>query len=350
MPAEGLRLFAVLSGGHPTLPRAEVQAILEAEGLPYTMLGEKPCLLRFKGPWKALEAIRFRAAYTRLCGVELFTCEAQPAEILKKCREASFEELVQPGGSFAVRVRRICGAEKFKEALMLEREIGAIIWRRIPGLKVDLRSPSKLFLGLKLKDGSFLFGFSSWKVSTKEFSARKPSRKPFSHPSTLQPKLARCMVNLSRVKRGGLLFDPFCGTGTILVEAGLMGVETLGGDLQERMVAGARLNLKYYKVERCHLMVADALCPPLRKVDAVATDPPYGRSASTVGRPLKGLLEGFLSAAAELLPRHGCLCMASPLEAEVSFMAEKVGFKVLEEHAIHVHKSLTRLVSVLKLG
>ncbi|MHC1589721.1 MAG: THUMP domain-containing protein [Candidatus Hecatellaceae archaeon] len=344
-----MRLFTVLSGEHPTLPAAEVRAILKAESVPYREVGELPCLLRFEASQRALEAIKLRAAYSRLCGIEIFSCKAEDGEILEKCRETPFEDFISPGESFAVRVRRVCGAEKVENPLELERSIGAIIWRRVKGLKVDLKTPGKLFLGLTLKNGSFLFGVSLWQVPLKDFSARKPARKPFSHPSTLQPKFARCMVNLSRVKRGGVLYDPFCGTGTILVEAGLIGVKPLGVDLQAGMVMGARENLLHYRVGSFLLTVADALHPPVRLVNAIATDPPYGRSASTAGRSLKELLEGFLAASAEILSDDGFLCMASPLEAGVPAMAENLGFKTVEEHAIHIHRSLTRLVVVLRL-
>jgi tRNA (guanine10-N2)-dimethyltransferase len=81
----------------------------------------------------------------------------------------------------------------------------------------------------------------------------------------------------------------------------------------------------------------------------LATDPPYGRSASTAGRELKGLLEGFLAASAEILSGKSCLCMASPIEVGVPAMAEGLGFKTLEEHVIHIHRSLIRLVVVLRL-
>ncbi|RLI26205.1 MAG: hypothetical protein DRO52_02880 [Candidatus Hecatellales archaeon] len=339
----------MLSGEHPTLPSAEVKAILEAESLPYRVVEEKPCLLRLEAQREAVEAVWRRAAYSRLSGIELFTCRAEAEEILRNCRETAFEDFIGEGESFAVRVRRVCGAARVKEAPELEREIGAIILRRVKGLKVNLKAPGKVFLGLRLRDGSFLFGFSSWQIPVKEFSARRPGRKPFSHPSTLQPKFARCMVNLARARRGEILYDPFCGTGTILVEAGLIGVKPVGGDLQARMVKGARLNLKHYGVEDYDLMVADALLPPVRGIKAVATDPPYGRSASTAGRSLSQLLEGFLAASAEILSRGAYLCMASPVEAGLPALAEAQGFKTVEEHAVHVHGGLTRLVAVLRL-
>ena len=342
------KLFARLSGEHPTLPYAEAKAILEAEFIPFKVLEETPCLLRFEASSRALKALAERAAYCKACGFELFTCQTVEGEILRKMEEVPFERLVGEGESFAVRIRRVCGAPVNLDVPRLEAKLGAAIWRKVENPKVNPSSPDRLFLGLLLPDGRFLFSLCEAEIPSKSFSERKPTRKPFSHPSTLQPKLARCMVNLARARRGGILLDPFCGTGSILLEASLIGVEALGGDLQPRMVHGAKLNVEYFHAEGVHLFVADAAKPPLQKVDFIATDPPYGRSATTGGKPLLSLLESFLTAASELLSKDGWLCMASPAGVEVEELAGKLGFKLVESHAIHVHKSLTRLVLVFK--
>lgn len=68
----------------------------------------------------------------------------------------------------------------------------------------------------------------------------------------LPPKLALMMVNLSRNKEGELpnrIWDPFCGTGTVLVEAKRMGVECLGSDLNPKMVSASRRNLRHFFAE-----------------------------------------------------------------------------------------------------
>jgi len=62
----------------------------------------------------------------------------------------------------------------------------------------------------------------------------------------LPPKLALMMVNLGCgdvQSPDTAVYDPFCGTGTVLVEAGLLGHGALGSDLDPRMVAAAETNL-----------------------------------------------------------------------------------------------------------
>ena len=83
----------------------------------------------------------------------------------------------------------------------------------------------------------------------------------------LPPKLAQTMINLARgacqLTRPTNLLDPFCGTGVILQEAGLMGLTTYGSDNNPRMIEYTQTNLdwlarRYRQASRPHLTVADA--------------------------------------------------------------------------------------------
>lgn len=83
----------------------------------------------------------------------------------------------------------------------------------------------------------------------------------------LPPKLAQTMINLARgacqLTRPTNLLDPFCGTGVILQEAGLMGLTTYGSDNNSRMIDYTQTNLdwlarRYRPASRPQLTVADA--------------------------------------------------------------------------------------------
>ncbi|MFZ5437788.1 MAG: TRM11 family SAM-dependent methyltransferase [Patescibacteria group bacterium] len=64
----------------------------------------------------------------------------------------------------------------------------------------------------------------------------------------LPPKLARAMVNLAiGNKTSGLVYDPFCGTGTVLIEALELGLDVVGSDLDQQAVIGATTNLAWFK-------------------------------------------------------------------------------------------------------
>jgi hypothetical protein len=61
----------------------------------------------------------------------------------------------------------------------------------------------------------------------------------------LPPKLAQIIVNLSGAKRGGTVWDPFCGTGVLLQEALLMGIDVYGSDIESRMIEYTEQNLAW---------------------------------------------------------------------------------------------------------
>jgi len=62
----------------------------------------------------------------------------------------------------------------------------------------------------------------------------------------LPPKLAQILINLSEAEKGGVLLDPFCGSGTILTEAALMGFKDLVGcDNSEKAIEDTRRNVEF---------------------------------------------------------------------------------------------------------
>ena len=62
-----------------------------------------------------------------------------------------------------------------------------------------------------------------------------------SYPAMLVPQIASELIN-EYGKKATLLFDPFCGTGTTLVEANLKGINSIGTDLNPlaRLIASAK--------------------------------------------------------------------------------------------------------------
>jgi tRNA (guanine10-N2)-dimethyltransferase len=64
----------------------------------------------------------------------------------------------------------------------------------------------------------------------------------------LPPKLAQIMLNLSRQDKDKKIIDPFCGSGTIITEASLMGFRNIyAGDLSEKAIADTRKNISWIK-------------------------------------------------------------------------------------------------------
>jgi tRNA (guanine10-N2)-dimethyltransferase len=147
---------------------------------------------------------------------------------------------------------------------------------------------------------------------------------------------------------GDLVLDPFCGTASILVEAGLIGCRVMGFDVQPHMVRGSLRNLLHYGLDPDGLAVADARHLPVTTTDCVVTDPPYGRSATTLGWNTRQLGEGALSAIDERLSSGRRICIASPESIGIGEISEEQGLKHMESHLVYVHRSLTREIAVFE--
>jgi len=343
------KIFLLVSGENPTLPFSEIKSILNAEGYRYQVLGELTQLLRINADIKCVEPIKFRSALTKDCCLEIFNCRATVDEILSTAKGIDFAQFLSDGESFAVRVLRVRNSASHISCLALERDIGKIIFKGTKGVKVDLKRPGKIFIGV-LTDDMFFFGLRLTEIKHKDLLERSPRRRVFFHPAAMTAKMARCMVNLAQTKAGDLVLDPFCGTGSILIEAGLMGCRIVGFDIKKRMVKGSLENLRFFGIEPECLAVADACSPPLptKSIDHIITDPPYGSAASTFGLTTRDLIERFFSSAVNIIKEMGTICIAAPKDIRIHEVGQKYGFKHIESHFIYVHSKLTREIAVFK--
>ena len=243
------------------------------------------------------------------------------------------EGLELPRETFRVNTRRM-GTQDSQEAVSLAKQVGALISENY---KVDLDNPEvevRILKGRRLH-----LGLLKGEIDRPSFEARKSENRPFSHPISLHPRLARALVNLTGIKEGHTLLDPFCGTGGILLEAGLIGCNVLGGDIDQRMIDGTRLNLNHYNIEP-DLRLQDISCwrDHSCQVDAIATDPPYGRSATTAKEPIDSLYKRAFEVCREALKPGGRLAIVLPEEGYADNSIMEREFMV----PVRVHKSLTR--------
>jgi len=61
----------------------------------------------------------------------------------------------------------------------------------------------------------------------------------------LPVKLAQIFLNLASVPDGGLIYDPFCGSGTIISEALLKGYRAIASDISPKQVARTQENVEW---------------------------------------------------------------------------------------------------------
>jgi tRNA (guanine10-N2)-dimethyltransferase len=335
----------LLSGEHPTLPAAEVIATMKAEHRAFKVLEqlEQTLVVETKADPKILAS---RLAMCRKICSHLCTSEATKEEILEAVASTDLLDLLPHPKSFAVKVKRVKRSTPHLDTMELAKELARMIAEEID-FKVDLQRPD-IELLCALSGGKCSVGITKTEIDRSAFRERRPSKRPAFHPSTLPPTLARVLVNLARTPRGGTFLDPFCGVGGILLEAGLIGARVTGIDIEPEMVEGTRKNLEAYGIRDFQLMVGDARKLPALSVDAIATDPPYGRQATTGGFELEKLYRETLPSVTDALKRKGYLCITSPLELELEEMAGGAGLRIVERHEQRVHKSLTRKIYVFR--
>ncbi len=320
-----VRVFIELSGEHPTLPRAEALAAMASERIEVRRTAFGPNLLRLDvtGPVE-------RAAH-RL-GLAHVVCEELASGDLESIRAFASEQ--QLGGrTFRVRAH---GLGVDLDPRGVEGPLGADFGKTG---RVDLDAPQIDYR--VLLDEEFVLGRVLHRVDRSRLEATKVANRPFSLPISLHPKFARALVNLARVPMAGTVLDPFCGTGGVLLEATQLGLRGVGLDRERGMVLGTRTSL--HSVQRApDLAVADAGRPPLRAglIHGIATDPPYGRAASTRGETIDQLYTRAFAAFADLLPRAGHLAIVLPNERWIERGSEFL--ELVETHALRVHRSLVR--------
>lgn len=339
------RLMFVLSGEHRTLPAAEVEAAIKAERRSFKEVERLDQVLVLETKAKP-EMLASRLAMCHEICYHLCTSGATEEEILEAVSSSDIVDLIPHGKTFAVRVKRVKRSSPAIDTIELSKKVASVIVEEIE-FKVDLVHPQLELLGVLTGD-LCVFGITAAVVDRKELMRRKPTARVAFHPGTLEPVLARCLVNLARTPRGGTFLDPFCGVGGILLEAGLLGAKPIGVDIEEEMINGARANLEAVGVQDFQLMVGDARRLPPLEVDAVATDPPYGRQSSTAGLKLEELYREALPSIAGALKKRGYLCITSPAGLELDDLAASAGLVKVEYHEQRVHRSLTRQIFVFR--
>ena len=241
-------------------------------------------------------------------------------------------------GSVAVRARDVRGGTSVstQEA---ERALGSVLVER--GFSVDLDDPDHVLRACFSGEVCLL----GWQVaeSVRDFGERKPTARPFFQPGGMDPLDARALANLAGAGGGTRVLDPMCGTGGLLLEAGLVGARVLGVDAQWKMVRGADENLGRYLDDGFATVRGDATRLPVcdGTADAVVFDAPYGKQSKVVG-DLAALVSGALGEARRVAPRAVLVADRPWTDA-----AREAGWAVESTIERRVHRSLVRYIHLL---
>lgn len=325
-----------LSGEHESLPSAEIIGSLKAEGFRFQIIEEDFGVLVIGSPDMNLERMQNRLALSH--NIDSMICSTNIDMIEKLGKRISIGE-----GSFAVRGKRVQAQNEGINLKALEKKVADCV---LGEAEVDLENPANEIRVIISKRGHI--GLFLAKIPRKEFEEREVKKRPYFSPVSLHPRLARALVNLSRVRSKDILLDPFCGTGGVLMEASLVGAKVMGSDIDPRMVAGCKENLAKFDIENAEVFQGDVgkIEDKVSEVDAIVTDPPYGKSATTNREEIKSLYERAFSSFSQVLKDQRFLSMV--LHDEELIELGKRYFSLIECHPHRVHRSLTRNFCVFK--
>jgi tRNA (guanine10-N2)-dimethyltransferase len=370
-------LLFELSGEHPELPGVELEAVLNNQlnvTLDNNIEIESPSTrmvivkLNKDQYYESLPSdLGHRLAFCR--SINELLSHGDPRFLLTEMDGFNLDQLPQ-ASSFKLITRRIpkTASGNSKNSIqaqwtkdILDEVKDYIIRKFAQRTKVNVKNP-ELELVLYISSELFLTR-KLFEVPRSEFETRKPQSRPYFSPVSLHPRLARGLVNLAGIRPGDILLDPFCGTGGVLLEAGLMGMRLIGSDVDSRMVQGTRTNLEHFGIDKFDLIEADISDLPSKlsdalsnksrthshdtQVAAIVTEPPYGRASTTAGKELMALMECTYLACSKILT-HGQRLVISLPEANLVEPAYKY-FELSNKFTIPIHRSLTKSVFVLKL-
>ncbi len=163
----------------------------------------------------------------------------------------------------------------------------------------------------------------------KEHIARDIQRPKKDYLKTISIRLAKILINLASIKPGSLMLDPFCGYGTILQEALLMGINCIGLDVDRNSINAASANLKWlkknYKFNANYKLIignARRLSNFVNeKVDAIVTEPYLGpfirgnltpKKQESYAKKLIPLYKEFLIEATKILKKNAKIVVILP--------------------------------------
>ncbi|MDD4332590.1 MAG: DNA methyltransferase [Patescibacteria group bacterium] len=196
-------------------------------------------------------------------------------------------------------------------------------------------------------------GFTLAVQPFKELSYRdygRPARDDLS--GMLPPKLAQIMINLSGIKTNNLtslqnatILDPFCGSGTIITEAMLIGFQNLiGSDISAKAIEDTRKNIGWiqnaYNLPPVSCKLINEQSSQISKkikpasVDAIVTEPYLGPQRGKINfekivRELENLYSQTLKEFYKILKPNGRVVMIWPVLQNKCFLNPKLNnFKI----------------------
>lgn len=334
--------YTFILGTHPAWSVAEIAAVLGESGLFWE---SERILVKKEAQIVADSLIKKLGGTLKIGQIEAMLPVSTPfPQIAKQCASLLINKGVRGEGKlvFGLSDHGVGGrfeAEKLGLNIKKELKAAGVSARLVTSKEKELSSVVVGQNKLLSKGAELIFFRHNQDLFIVRTLAIQPykdlSRRDFGRPARddhsgmLPPKLAQILINCSGQKSyQDLLLDPFCGSGTIITEAMLMGYQNLlGTDLSERAVKDSRTNAEWirelYGLEvrpKFHIKNAinlDKFLKP-KSVDVIVAEPYLGPqrgldNIEEVKKELQLLYEKSLASFYQILKPGGRVVMVWPV-------------------------------------
>jgi tRNA G10 N-methylase Trm11 len=303
--------YSAVFGKTPALSFAEILAVLKREDIPAKMIRVSARAVIFESPKKLNPG--FWDALGGVIKAGEIIAETKTAAVESALEKTAIRELT----AFSLNQRCVFGvsayaledrAEKIaarirEQAIKIKHGLKKIdIASRLVTSREDALSAVVIKKNHLLDEGAefcvfvdaetAFIGRTTWIQDYEKFAEREFGRPKANAVSGMLPlKLARILLNLAAEPRDSLILDPFCGSGTIALEALDLGYqEFIGSDASAEDVTNAEQNLAWYKNQFQNTGQVELLVSPVetlpekmksRSITAIVTEP-------YLGPPLRG--------------------------------------------------------------
>jgi tRNA G10 N-methylase Trm11 len=228
--------------------------------------------------------------------------------------------------SFSVDKFRIICINLSTQRHVHRRNAILVIADAIQGLP-DLDHPQRRFL-IIIRDNGLYLGEIQVEPTR---SYLKHDTKPYRTSSSLPSQLARALVNLAYPAR--TIFDPCCGTGSILLEACALDLTATGMDRNPKMVGMSRQNLLSFGYQAVVRLGDARQCT--NPVEAIVTDLPYGLFLELDEANVRSILHQMASQAPLGIYVAG---------QDISTWLQEAGYRQIEVYRVRKRPGMTRYV------
>lgn len=333
-----MEILFELSKEHPNLPQKEILACLTTEKIKYKIKENNDNILCISTNTdiNLIKEVASRLSHIFYVDKLFFSCLNSIKQIEKNAKK----NFIDLPGSIAI---KYTNRSKNRNSQKIVKKIAEIYSKN---KKVNLINPnneirvfitdSKVYVGKKILD-----------IDRTQYEKRRVQFRPYFSPISLHPKIARTLINISCIRKNDTMLDPFCGTGGILIEAGLIGVKIIGSDIEKKMIQGSKETLDFYKIKNYQLFCSDI--SDIKKhvdfVDAIVTDLPYGKAATTKGEDMDKLYLRAFQVFIDILKEKKKAVVGL---SDNKWIKTHKKLKLIDTYEFRVHRSLTRYFAVFE--